>query len=88
MNNLTFDKLFDLIEENRFENETVKKIAQKIIEVERNWKTPVNDLNEFINVLEKEVEETVTSVSLNKLLKKYNRNLAKMLGNLKVFAIF
>ncbi len=77
MNNLTFDKLFDLLEENQFENETDKKIAQKIIEAERDWKTSVNDLNEFINVLEKEVEGTVTNVSLNKLLKKHNRNLSK-----------
>ena len=37
MNNLTFDKLFDLIEENRFVNESDKKIAEKILEAENDW---------------------------------------------------
>ncbi|MFZ3576271.1 hypothetical protein [Tenacibaculum finnmarkense] len=77
---LTFDKLFDLVEENRFTNESDKKIAEKILEAENDWgdwKTSVKNLNEFIVVLEKEVGGTVTKTSLNKLLKKYNRNIAQ-----------
>tara|TARA_R110001583_G_scaffold160458_1_gene312358 strand:- start:6 stop:374 length:369 start_codon:yes stop_codon:yes gene_type:complete len=77
---LTFDKLFDLVEENRFENESDKKIAKKILEAENDWgdwKTSVKNLNEFIIALEKEVGGTVTKTSLNKLLKKYNRNIAQ-----------
>ncbi len=77
---LTFDKLFELVEENRFENETDRKIAEKILEVENDWgdwKTSVKNLNEFIIALEKEVSGTVTKSSLNKLLKKYNRNIAQ-----------
>lgn len=77
---LTFDKLFDLVEENRFENETDRKIAEKILEAENDWgdwKTSVKNLNEFIIALEKEVGGTVTKSSLNKLLKKYNRNIAQ-----------
>jgi len=32
---MAFQKLFELIEDNRFENDTDKKIAEKIFEVER-----------------------------------------------------
>ena len=77
---LTFDKLFDLVEENRFENETDRKISEKILEAENDWgdwKTSVKNLNEFIIALEKEVGGTVTKTSLNKLLKRYNRNIAQ-----------
>ena len=77
---LTFDKLFDLIEENRFVNESDKKIAEKILEAENDWgdwKTSVKNLNDFIIALEKEVGGTVTKSSLNELLKKYNRNIAQ-----------
>lgn len=77
MNNLTFDKLFDLIEENRFQNETDKKIAEKILEAERDWRISFETLNEFTSVLEKAVDGTVTKSSLNKLLKKYKRNISQ-----------
>jgi len=74
---MTFDKLFDLIEENRFENETDKKIAEKILEAERDWRISFETLNEFISVLEKAVDGTVTKSSLDKLLKKYKRNISQ-----------
>ncbi len=75
---MTFDKLFDLIEDNRFENDTDKKIAEKIFEAERDWKmTSQESLNDFMTILEKETEETVTKTNLKKLLKKYNQNLSK-----------
>jgi len=74
---MTFDKLFDLIEDNRFDN-TDKKIAEKIFEAERDWKmTSQEPLNDFMTVLEKETGEIVTKTSLKKLLKKYNQNLSK-----------
>ena len=74
---LTFDKLIDLIEENRFENNTYKKIAEKILDAQRDWKTSVNNLNEFITALEKEIGGTATKTGLNKLLKKYDRNITQ-----------
>ena len=77
---LTFDKLFDLVEENRFENKTDKKIAEKILEAENDWgdwKTSVNNLNEFILVLEKEINGITTQSNLEKLLNRYNQNLSK-----------
>ena len=72
---LTLDKLFDLVEENRFENENDKKIAEKILEAERDWRISFETVNEFITVLEKVVDGTVTKSSLNKLMKKYKRNI-------------
>ena len=72
---LTFDKLFDLIEENRFENESDKKIAEKILEAERDWRISFETVNEFITVLEKVVDGTVTKSSLNKLMKTYKQNI-------------
>jgi hypothetical protein len=77
---LTFDKLFDLVEENLFENKTDKKIVEKILEAENDWgdwKTSVNNLNEFILVLEKEINGITTQSNLEKLLNRYNRNLSK-----------
>ena len=77
---MTFEKLFDLIEDDRFDNETDKKIAKKILEAENDWgdwKTSVNNLNEFILVLEKEINGITTQSNLEKLLNRYNRNLSK-----------
>ncbi|RZS91998.1 hypothetical protein [Aquimarina brevivitae] len=77
---LTFDKLFDLIEENRFKNETDKKIANKILEAANDWgdwKNSVNDLNEFILVLEKEIKGLTTQPNIEKLLHRYNRDFSK-----------
>lgn len=77
---LTFDELFGLIEENQFENETDKKIAKKILEAENDWgdwSTSVNNLNQFILVLEKEINGITTQSNLKKLLNRYNRNLSK-----------
>jgi hypothetical protein len=75
MNNLTFDELYDLIEENQIEKETDKRIAKKILEAERDWRTSFETVNEFISVLEKAVNGTVTKSSLNKLLKRYKQNI-------------
>lgn len=74
---LTFDKLFDLIEEKQFTNETDKKIAEKILEAERDWRISQESLNDFIIILEKETGGSVTKKSLSKLLKKYNQNIAQ-----------
>ncbi|PZD77899.1 hypothetical protein [Mesonia sp. K7] len=77
---LTFEKLFDLIKENQIVNEADRKIVEKILEAENDWgdwKTSVKDLNEFVIVLEKEVGGTITKTSLNKLLKRYNQNIAQ-----------
>lgn len=74
---MTFDKLYDLIEDNQFETETDKKIAEKIFEAERDWRISFETINDFLNVLEKEVVGNVTKSSLNELLLKYKLNISK-----------
>ena len=74
---LTFDQLFDLVEEDSFENETDKKIAQSILDAERDWRTSIKSLSDFINILEKEINGLVTESNLKILAKKYNGNIGK-----------
>ena len=50
---------------------------EKILEAERDWRISLESLNDFITILEKEVGGIVNKTSLNKLLKKYNRNIAQ-----------
>jgi len=74
---LTFDQLFDLVEEDSFENETDKKIAQSILDAERDWRTSIKSLSDFISILEKEVNGLVTESNLKILAKKYSGNIGK-----------
>ena len=74
---MTFDKLVELIEENRFRNKNDRKIAIKIIEAERDWRISFDTLNEFIIELEKEADGIVTKSSLKKLLNKYKENISR-----------
>ena len=73
---LTFDELFDLIEENIL-SENEKLIAEKIIDSERDWRTSSETLNDFITELEYEIGEPVTKISLNRLMSVYKRNILK-----------
>jgi len=73
-NNLTFDQLFDFVEENQTATEIDKKIAQKILEAERDWRTSFDTLDSFISTLEKTVGGTITKSSLNKLSRHYKQN--------------
>ena len=73
---LTFDELFDLIEENIL-NENEKLIAEKIIDSERDWRTQSETLNDFITELEHEIGEPITKISLNRLMSVYKRNILK-----------
>ena len=77
---VTFDNLFILVEENLLENETDKKIAEKILQAENDWgdwKTSVNNLNEFILTLESEINGITSKSNLERLLNRYNENLSK-----------
>ena len=73
-NNLTFDQLLDFVEENQTASEIDKKIAQKILEAERDWRTSFVTLDSFISTLEKTVGGTITKSSLNKLSRHYKQN--------------
>lgn len=72
---LTFDILSDLLEENKFESEDDQKIVKYILASGNDWRIPLETLNQFVVVLENEIEGSVTKDSLNQLLKKYNRNI-------------
>ena len=77
---LTYDKLFDIIQGNRFINKVDKKIAEKILEVENDfgdWKTSVKNWNKFILLLEKEINGKTTKLHLEKLLIQHKENLSK-----------
>ncbi|MGB5981143.1 MAG: hypothetical protein WBG46_03265 [Nonlabens sp.] len=74
---LTFDELFDVIEEKRLENQKDEKIAIKIQEAENDWSdkdTPIINLNEFLYNIEKEIGGVATRKSLRRLLRTYNLN--------------
>ena len=70
---MTIEELDDLYENNQIENETDKKITQKILEAERDWVISIHSLNDFLTILEKEIGGIVTKSSLKGLLKKYNQ---------------
>ena len=74
---LTFDQLLDLVEEDSFENDSDKKIAESILDAERDWRTSIQTLPDFIIILEKEINGMTSESNLIKLLEKYNRNIEK-----------
>ncbi|WP_064967468.1 hypothetical protein [Tenacibaculum ovolyticum] len=53
---MTFDNLFDALENNQIESKTDRQIIERILEAERDWIVQVSDLNQFINLLEKKLE--------------------------------
>ena len=71
---MTFDTLFDIVENKAVENETDLLIAEKILEAERDWIKPLYDLNEFILVLETEIGGETSKTNLIKLLNRYQKN--------------
>ncbi|MCA0133767.1 hypothetical protein [Winogradskyella alexanderae] len=73
-NNLTFDQLVDFVEESQTGTEIDKKIARKILEAERDWRTSFETLDSFVSALEKAVGGTITKSSLNRLSRHYKQN--------------
>ena len=71
---MEIDYLFDLIEENKIEDKFDKLIVEKILEAERDWIHPIDDLSDFISQLEEEIGGDTTKENLDKLLKKYSKN--------------
>ena len=57
---LTFEKLFDYIEENKIKTETYKSIAQIIYDAERDWRIPIKNLEDLNTILEKEINGKTT----------------------------
>jgi hypothetical protein len=74
---LTIEELFDLVENNKIENKADKKIAEIILDAESDWIISILSLNDFLVVLEKEIDGNTTKPNLEKLLKKYNQNISR-----------
>ena len=71
---MTFDKLFDALENNQIETKTDRLIVEKILEAERDWIVPISDLNDFISLLEKEIGDKASKSNLSKLQDRYQIN--------------
>ncbi|MDO6492889.1 hypothetical protein Q4487_16505 [Cellulophaga sp. 3_MG-2023] len=71
---MTFDNLFNALENNLIESKTDRQIVERILEAERDWIVPVSDLNEFIELLEKEIGDKVSKSNLSKLQDRYQIN--------------
>ncbi len=74
---LTFDELYDLLENQKITDNIDIQIAEKVIAAETDWIITIHSLNDFLVVLEKEIDGKTTKSNLEKLLKKYNSNLQK-----------
>jgi len=71
---MTFDNLFDALENNQIESKTDRLIVEKVLEAERDWAVPVSTLNDFLELLEKEIGERATKDNLSKLQDRYQIN--------------
>ena len=74
---LTFDELFDLIEKNEIRSDLDKKIAEIILNAETDWIITIYSLNDFLVILEKEIDGETTKENLEKLLEIYNKKIEK-----------
>ena len=71
---MTFDKLYNLLEENLIDVNKDRLIAEKIIEAETDWVDSLTEFDDFIEILEKEIGGETTKSNLKKLLAKYSPN--------------
>jgi hypothetical protein len=74
---LTIDELNDLFENGDIKNPTDKRIAELILDAERDWVFTIHNLNDFLVILEREIDGEATKENLNKLLDKYNARIEK-----------
>jgi hypothetical protein len=71
---MTFETLFNAVENKTVENKTDLLIAERILEAERDWINPLNDLNEFILALETEIGGKTSKANLITLLERYQKD--------------
>ncbi|MCF8277300.1 MAG: hypothetical protein K9J17_11250 [Flavobacteriales bacterium] len=74
---LTFDELYDKFYDGQIVDETDKQIAEKILDAQRDWTISIQSLNDFLVVLEEEIDGDTTKSNLTKLLKRYNKDVLK-----------
>jgi len=71
---MQIDDLHELLDDNAIQLKSDKQIVENILGAERDWDFEIENLNEFIDVLEKEIGGVTTESNLNKKLKKYNQS--------------
>lgn len=75
---MTFDELDDLIENNADTDSKTRNAVECIIQAEIDWVTGVESLEEFIEIVENEVDGELSLENVANRLKVYQRN---VLGN-------
>ena len=71
---MTFDTLSETIESKAIGSKIDLLIAEKILEAERDWIEPMNDLDDFIIALETEIGGETSKNNLIMLLDRYQIN--------------
>tara|TARA_R110002020_G_C16272013_1_gene771177 strand:- start:112 stop:447 length:336 start_codon:yes stop_codon:yes gene_type:complete len=74
---MTFDELFELIDdESRVIDLRVKVAVKRIIQAETDWRTEVKTLEDFIEILENEVNGETSKENVSKRLRTFETNIA------------
>ena len=74
---MTFDDLYDLIEdEERSIDQRTKLALERIIQAETDWRTEVKTLDDFIGIIENEVLGESSKANVSKRLKQFEANIA------------
>ena len=71
---MTFEKLYDLIENNSIRNKTDLLIIEKILEAEGDWIKPLDNLDEFVIALENEIKGETTKTNLERQIVEYTKD--------------
>jgi len=71
---MNFETLLNIIKNNTPVDKTDLLIADLILEAERDWIKPLNNLDEFILALEEEIGGETSKINLIKLLARYQVN--------------
>lgn len=74
---MTFDHLYDLIEDSKKAVDSRTKLAvERLIQAETDWRIEVKSLEDFINLIENEVNGESTKENVRKRLIKFELNIA------------
>tara|TARA_R110001606_G_scaffold221789_3_gene369634 strand:- start:537 stop:1232 length:696 start_codon:yes stop_codon:yes gene_type:complete len=69
--NISFDDLFELLENNLISDSIDKKITEKILDAETDWNVNLYDLKDFIDSLKKEINNDLTKKNIKSQINFY-----------------
>jgi len=69
--NISLDDLFELLENNLITDNLDKQIAERILNAERDWKSQLFDLNDFLDSLNNEIKKELTSENIKNQIEIY-----------------